>query len=184
MIISVDARLASMLSAMTDSVLPALADNAFAAEQAQLVAGHLHVLRLQSEYAEEYEQLELRYLRSLAAEVSDRARGERLTTHAAALLHRLACGQELSNIREVREAHRELGDAFAAFLEAEGEDGTPESVEWSTRTVLEAEYAQAQRDRSFNRAFGYEGSADVIASIEAMMATFRADFPTEQGARE
>lgn len=80
MIVSVDTRLASMISALGGAVLPAVGDNAFVTEQAQLVVGHLQVLRAQGEYSEEYEVLEHRYLRRLATDVAEHAEGGPRTT--------------------------------------------------------------------------------------------------------
>jgi hypothetical protein len=183
MIVSIDTRLASMLSAMNDAIVPALSDNAFAAEQAQLVTAHLQVLLLQSEYAEEYERLEYRYLRALASDIAREAEGGVRTTRAAALLNRLTTQCESSSIRDVREAHSTLGHAIAAYIEEEGEDGSAESLQRTSRAVLRAEHAQAQRDRSFNSPFGYEDTPDAVDSIEDMMRTFRAEFPDEPGLR-
>ena len=89
MIVSVDTRLASMLSAMTGAILPVVGDNAFVTEQAQLVAGHLQVLRAQGEYSEEFEHLEHRYMRALAAELAAGAEGGPRTTDAASRLRGL-----------------------------------------------------------------------------------------------
>jgi hypothetical protein len=183
MIVSVDTRLASMLSAMTGAILPAVQGNGFVTEQAKLVAGHLQVLRAQGEFCEEYEFLEHRYLRRLAAALAEGAEGGSRTTAAAMRLRGLAGKAEPTRIGEVREAHTELGTAVADFMAAEGEDGTDESVARSTTIVLEAEHAQALRDRSFNSPFGYEDGSVEIAPIQDMMRDFRTSFPAGDGAQ-
>ena len=179
MIVSVDTRLASMLSAMTGAILPAVGDNAFVTEQAQLVAGHLQVLRAQGEYSEEFEHLEHRYMRVLAAELAAGAEGGPRTTDAASRLRGLLDRGEPDRIGAIREAHQELCTAVTDFIAAEGADGTDASIARSTQVVIRAEYAQSLRDRAFCGPFGYEDGSVEIAPIDQMMNEFRASFPGE-----
>lgn len=182
MIVSVDTRLASMVSALAGAVLPAVGDNAFVTEQAQLVVGHLQVLRAQGEYSEEYEVLEHRYLRRLATEVAERAEGGPRTTEAANRLNGLVDKGEPELLGQLREAQLALSRAVAEFVAAEGEDGTDGSVARTTRLVVAAEHAQSLRDRSFNAPFGYEDGSVEITPIDRMMSEFRTAFPAEEAA--
>ncbi|WP_216892816.1 hypothetical protein [Nocardia alni] len=182
MIVSVDIRIASMLSALSGTIVPALEKGGFAAEQAQLLAGHLQVLRTQSEFSDEYETLEHRYTRRLAQDVIETAEGGPQTTKAVIRIRALLDKGEPVGIAAVREAHTALCTAVADFVAAEGEDGTDESVARTTRIVLRAEHEQSLRNRSFFSSFGYEDSSADIQPIDRMMADFRSKFPAKDGA--
>jgi hypothetical protein len=178
-IVSVDTRLASMLSAMTGAILPVVGDNAFVTEQAQLVAGHLQVLRAQGEHSEEFELLEHRYMRALAADLAEGAEGGSRTAEAATRVRGLLDRGEPDRVGAIREAHQELCTAVTDFIAAEGADGTDASIDRSTRLVLRAEHEQSLRDRAFCAPFGYEDGSVEIAPIDRMMSEFRARFPTK-----
>jgi hypothetical protein len=181
-IVTVDTRLASMVSALTGAILPAVGADAFVTEQAQLVAGHLQVLRAQDEYSEEYEVLEHRYLRRLAADLASGAEGGPRTTEAVTRLRGLLDKGEPARLGELRAAQPALAQAVADFVSAEGEDGTDGSIVRSTRLILIAEHAQSLRDRAFNAPFGYEDGSVEITPIDRMMSEFRTSFPREAGA--
>ena len=182
MIVSVDIRIASMLSALSGTIIPALENTGFVAEQAQLLAGHLQALRTQAEFSDEYETLEHRYIRQLAQGLIEAAEGGPQTTKAVTRLRALLGKDEPVGIAAVREEHRALCAAVADYVAAEGEDGTDESVARTTRIVLRAEHEQSLRDRSFFSSFGYEDGSVDIQPIDQMMAEFRSKFPTEGGA--
>jgi hypothetical protein len=180
MIVSVDTRLASMISAMTGAVLPAVAGDAFAGEQAQLLAGHLQVLRAQAPFSDEFERLEHRHTRGLARDLTDAAEGGPRTVRSVEGLRALLDRGMPAEIADVRAAQHELTAGLEEFVAAEGDDGTEASVARSTRLITRAEYQQSLRDRSFFGPFGYEDSPDSVAPIPDMMAQFRSEFPEEQ----
>ncbi|MBK0870344.1 hypothetical protein INP57_26395 [Saccharopolyspora sp. HNM0986] len=182
MIVSVDIRLASMISALSNVIAPAVETNAFATEQAQLVAGHLQALQAQREHSAEYERLEHRYLRHLAADVVLGTEGGPRTSEAAGRLGELLDSPEPVGLSDLRAAHAALATAVADFVAAEGEDGTDESVARSTRSIVRAEHAQSLRDRSFFKPFGYEDGSVDVEPIDQMMDGFRNKYPTRDGA--
>jgi hypothetical protein len=64
----------------------------------------------------------------------------------------------------------------AGLIHAEGIDGTDASSKQSTQIILESEYEQALRDRSFFSPFGYEDGDPSVLSIDDMMTRFRQKF--------
>lgn len=164
MIVTTDTRLASMLSAVTEVILPAVQDSGFAFEQTQLLAAHLQALRTQEEHAQEFERLELEYLRRLA---SDLAVPELPTGNA-------------ESIADTRAVAAALKTAIIEFLTAQGESGDDASIRKSDQIVLAAEHAQSLRERCFYSCFGYEDSDPPFGSVPAMMDQFRAEFPHAQ----
>lgn len=183
MIVSVDLRLASVISALSGVIGPAVETSAFATEQVQVVAGHVQALRKQADHSEEYERLEYRYLRHLATDVVGGAEGGPRTSGAAGYLRELLATPEAAGLSDLRAAHAALGTAVADFVAAEGEDGTAESVARSTRTIVRAEHEQSLRDRSFFEPFGYEDGSVDIEPIDQMMDGFRSKYPTRDGAQ-
>lgn len=179
MIVSEEVRLTSMISALTGTIVPALGDNSFAAEQAALVVGHLQVLRAHLDYSDEYEALEYAQALQLGHALVALSEGGAKTVGAAARLQSELDTPVPSNIREIREADRRVSTAVADLIEAQGQDGSSACIQQSTRTVLRHEHTQSIRDRSYFAPFGYEDGARPIPSMDAMMDDFRSHY-TEQ----
>lgn len=182
MIASVEIRLASMLSALTGAILPAVQSNPFAREQAELLAGHLQVLQTQGNHAEEFERLEHFHTRRLATEVVvDSVGGEKSAAAEGAVRQALNVPVP-QGIAAIRVAQSSLAAVIADFVTAQGVDGSSESIARSNTVILAAEYVQSLRNRSYFSPFGYEAGTDDVKPIEQMMNEFRAEFADIEGA--
>ncbi|MGB3698747.1 MAG: hypothetical protein WBA05_15075 [Gordonia sp. (in: high G+C Gram-positive bacteria)] len=180
MIVSVDIRLASMMSAVTDALMPAVQENPFAFEQAQLLAGHIQALRTQLSHSDEYERLEHEHTRRLARRLVDAASADPASTEAAEALRGIVGEPVPDQIEALRAHHRRLAESIAEFVEAQGVVGTAQAVHESTLIILESERAQSFRDRAFFASFGYDADAGLPA-VSDVLADFRATHSTKAG---
>lgn len=177
MIPSNDTRLASMASALTGAVLPALGtSNPFALEQAQLVVGHLQIIRAQEPHADEFEHLDYNRVRVFARELLDTAEGGPATDQAAAAVRDLLEGPVPYTTPAVRRGHDELAAAIGVLISAIGEDGEPESLSASETTTLRHEAENAMRYRAYFALMGYEDGSIPMPDLETLMTEFRAAY--------
>ncbi|MFI7167398.1 hypothetical protein ACIBM3_33635 [Rhodococcus erythropolis] len=175
MIASVEIRINSMLSAITGTIVPALEGNSFATEQALLVAGHLQTLRDRLDYMDEYTRLELLHTISLARNLVDVSEGGPETTTATDAVKSTLTKGLPETIADVRTTQQALSTLIANLIEAQGRDGTSDTVNKSTLIVTTAEARQSIRDRSFFSNFGYEDGNEEIPTIASMMKDFRSE---------
>jgi hypothetical protein len=174
MIPSTETRLASMASAMTGAVLPALGKaHPFATEQAQLVAGHLAVLKAQEPYADEFERLDYNRLRVFAVELLAASSGGPRTDQASAALRDLLAGPVPYTITEIRAAHDKMSAAIGGLIAQVGIDGTEESLRASDEVGLRHERENALRYRAYFAAMGYEDGTVPMPDLPTLMADFR-----------
>lgn len=171
MIPSVDLRLASMIRAMGDVILPALAADGFATEQAKLMLGHLHILRAQVDDAPEYERLELGAARRLGGALRDIAAGGSRTMEAASALAE-AVAATAERPAEVRAGRSAINGAIERLIEAASEDGEPGFRAEALRLVVRAEAVAADRGRAWFAASGFEGAGGELPAIPDMLAAF------------
>ena len=174
MIPSVDTRLASISSAITGAILPALADsNPFATEQAQLAAGHLMVLRAQQPYAEEFERLDYNALRAFAREMAQAAEGGSQTEAASAAIGEQLAGPVPFSLDEIRAAHDALAAAICVLVAEVGRDGSDAALERTQAIGIAHERDNAARYRSWFASMGYEDGRFPIQELPELMADFR-----------
>lgn len=164
MIPSNDQRLASMIRAVEDVILPALADHSgLAVEQTHLLLGHLHILRQNADHAVAYEAAEARALTALGRELVQQADGGPATEAAAKVLEDCASGPESNAPGQVRALIERISLAVEDLVEASGEDGTDEFKSASAASIIRAGREQSMRDRSWSAAAGFEtADADLI----------------------
>lgn len=178
MIPSVDLRLASMIRTIRDVILPALAHDGFAGEQAKLILGHLHVLRGQIDVIPEYEWLEWQSTVALAAELDALAARQGqddagpAAAHLAGLLAeaRAVAATDREGVRSARAALNAAIDRLVA--EAAGGDAAFKAT--VIAKVVAAQKAAAERGRALFQATGFEGADAALPAVDAMMADFRA----------
>jgi hypothetical protein len=174
MIPSIDTRLASMASAVSGVIAPALGTtNSFASEQAALLVGHLQVMRVQQSAAEEFEQLDYNRTRAFARELAEAADGGAEVRAAAAAVTALLDAPVPFTISQVRAAQDSLAAAISALVKSGGADGTPDYVQASTRIVIAYERPQSIRFRSYFAVMGYEDGSRPIPPMDEMMDEFR-----------
>jgi hypothetical protein len=183
MIPSIDTRLASMASAVSGVIGPALGTtNPFASEQATLLVGHLQVMRVQQGAAEEFEHLDYNRTRAFARELADAAEGG-AAVQAAATAVRLTLDAPVPfTITQVRAAQDVIAAAIGGLVTAAGEDGTDAYVATSSAIVTRQERAQSIRFRSYFAVMGYEDGSRPIPPMEQMMDEFRAEYGAPAGA--
>ena len=174
MIPSVDTRLASISSAITGAILPALGDtNPFATEQAQLAAGHLMVLRAQEPYAEEFERLDYNALRAFAHKMAQAADGGERTEAASAAIGEHLAGPVPFSLTEIRAAHDALATAVCVLIAEVGRDGSEGALDRTQAIAIGHERESAARYRSWFGLMGYEDGRFPIQEVDALMLDFR-----------
>ena len=177
MIPSIDTRLASMASAVSGVIAPALGDsNPFASEQAALLVGHLQVLRVQQGASEEFEHLDYNRTRAFARELADAADGGPQVQAAAQAIRDALNAPVPFTITQIRAAQDVLAAAIGDAITAAGTDGTADYIAASQRIVIAQERAQSIRYRSYFAVMGYEDGSRPIPPLEEMMAEFRSAY--------
>lgn len=163
---SIEDRLASMVRAMEQVVLPALTGHdGLAAEQAYLVLAHLKQIETQLPLAEAYRQTELQSLLALAATLCDAADGGAGTTCAAAEL-RQAAERPASSGADFDEKLRIVGAKISALIRAAFADGTGHFKSSLTSAVVAASATAARRDRAWFVATGFETAGVQLPPVE------------------
>lgn len=173
---TIDLRLTTMMQTMQDVVLPALAHNGFAADQAKLMLGHLNMLRLQIDDAVYFEQLELRATQDLGSRLIAAVDGGDETQRAASEL-KAALVAAAAHPREVRAARDTINGAIDTLVQAASVDGAAGFPAETHRLVIHAGAESANRNRSFFAASGFEGDGGDMPAIADMLADFERAYP-------
>ena len=151
---NVDERLASIIRALTEVVLPHLpADASLAQEQVHLSVGHLQILRAQLDAIPAYEREELDDAiavgRALVSAVSGGA-------ETAAALATLAASIAAAVGSEVRSERKAISIAVAVLVRAVSADGDAAGKAALSKTILEHEHPRTQKDRQWFAPFGFD----------------------------
>ena len=163
-------RLASMMRSVQDVILPAVAGNAYATEQAMLMLGHLHVLAGQFDHVLRYEALQLRAAQLHARQLCALAAGGAQTMAACAMLREQA-GAEESDPPAIRALYETVQSAAESLIRAAAIDGTQESAAAIQQATLVYGRACADRDRAWYGSMGFEASGTQLPDIPAMLDT-------------
>jgi hypothetical protein len=152
MIPNVDDRLASVIRALTEVVLPHLPPEAsLAQEQVQLAVGHLQILRAQIDALPGYEREEL---------VDGRALGEALAVcsggpqTAAATAAVVTATKATGN--DSRALLKAINQAIEVLVRSVAVDGDAQTRSHLSATILKNEHARAQKDRQWYAPFGFD----------------------------
>ena len=173
-----EVQLKSVIKALTDVVLPAVApDNTLAQEQGKLAIGLLTLLsqQLPVQYAFDRDELDrlLAYCERLHAQISG---GER-TTRALETLDaaRAAAAVSLAGARTspkaLQQAVRDLREKAGALITSAYGDGTEASRAAARTLTLEMSQAQLLRDRAMLLLQGWEPDPDAIPALDELIAT-------------
>lgn len=150
---NVDERLASVIRALTEVILPHLPPEAsLAQEQVHLAVGHLQILRTQLDAVPGYEREELDDAIAIAEALNVVAGGAQ-TTAARADLQTMAKAADGSDVRRQRQA---IHNAVDALVRAVAADGNSEARAAATRIILEHEQVRTQKDRQWFAPFGFD----------------------------
>jgi hypothetical protein len=154
MIPSVDERLASIIRALSEVILPHLPHEAsLAQEQAHLAIGHLQILRLQLDAAPAFEREELADAQAVGAALAGSIYGGTATTAAIAAL-----GASLSSAdgSDERRLTVEIHLAVDALVQAVSKDGAVGANARLAGIILEHEQARVMKDRKWFLPFGFD----------------------------
>ncbi len=147
-----DERLASIVRALTEVVLPHLPPEAsLAQEQVHLAIGHLQILRAQLDNIPAFEREELDDTKALAAALAGVTGG--VATSAANAALKVSAE---ANGDDVRAATRAINLAIAGLVQAVSLDGAVSARKSLAQTILKFEHARAQKDRDWFRPFGFD----------------------------
>ncbi|HMP55102.1 MAG TPA: hypothetical protein PKD92_00825 [Novosphingobium sp.] len=151
MIPSIDDRLASVVRALSEVILPHLpADASLAQEQVQLCIGHLQILRAQIDAAPAFEREELADAAALAAALDKEiagCEGERTALAAA------VAGADGSDPRGQRQAIHRAIEGLVGAVSAAGEAGDQAAL---SRPIIDHEQARARKGRAWGAPFGFD----------------------------
>lgn len=157
MIPSTDERLASVVRALTDVVMPSLPPEAgLAREQVELSLGHLQILRAQLDEIGPYEAEELADARALGEALSGCEGGAESSTASAILTDNLAMATGAKAPADVRTARIAIHDAIAALLRAVAADGEAATRSRIRCLILEHEKRRVVKDRTWFAPFGFD----------------------------
>lgn len=149
MIPSIDDRLASMIRALTEVILPHLPPEAsLAQEQAQLCIGHLHILRAQIDAAPAFEREELADAVALA-----RALCAALPASASAAV---AAAVDAADGHEPRSQRQAIHEAIEMLIGAVSRHADPAVRQAMNAIILDHEYTRSQKDRAWCAPFGFD----------------------------
>ncbi len=159
MIPSVDDRLASIVRALTDIILPALpAEAKLAQDLTALSIGHLQVLRGQLDTAPAFELEELADARALASALLEKGEGGGETQTALGALRQTLNGNSTDD--QPRQARVAIHWGIDGVIRKAGIDASPGFREQLSRLVLDAQSDRAIKDRKWCLPMGFD--TDVI----------------------
>lgn len=157
MIPSTDERLASVVRALTDVVMPSLpAEAGLAREQVELSLGHLQILRAQFDTIASYEAEELADARALGEALSGCAGGPETGSAAAILTDIVAKVTGTEGPAEIRTARIAIHAAIAALVKAVAADGDAATRSRMSRLILAHETRRVAKDRAWFAPFGFD----------------------------
>lgn len=167
---SIELRLKTMIKAVQEVILPAIAPgNDLAREQAQLLIAHLSLISQHWRHAHTYDALALDAIRELAERLVAAAEGGEQTTSASAALARcLKLCMDADTAAAVQRAT--IAAAIDELVSASGEDGNQRFHETLFKAILDHGALQAWRDRVWFAGSGMDPESATLVSIEQMLA--------------
>jgi hypothetical protein len=154
MIPSIDDRLASVVRALSEVILPHLPEDAsLAHEQGQLAIGHLQILRAQIDQAPGFERAELEDYLALARELSDSVSNDAQAHSSQKQLQEAIDNTDHLGVREQRRAVNEAVEALIRAVFKEGDEAARASV---SATILAHEEKRTRVDREWFAPFGFD----------------------------
>ena len=157
MIPSTDERLASVVRALTDVVMPSLpAEAGLAREQVELSLGHLQILRAQLDTIASFEAEELADSRAIGEALSGCAGGPETGSAAAILTDTLGKGKAADGPADIRTARIAIHAAIAALVKAVAADGNAATRSRMSRLILAHETRRVAKDRAWFAPFGFD----------------------------
>jgi hypothetical protein len=163
MLPNIDVRIATLVKALEQVILPALpANERLARDQAMLLIGHLHMIGQQWKHALRFECATLDELIRLAAALADVQDGEWGGRLRAAIAS--AREADRSSVDALEAAYNELGHAVDAVIRSEAPLG-PAAVD----AILAYGERQAWRERTWFKAVGIDPDRAELPNIEDVL---------------
>ena len=151
---NVDERLASVVRALSEVILPHLPPEASLAQgQVHLCIGHLQILRAQFDAVPAYEREELDDAVAVARDLAAVANGGTQTEAAQTALATAVAAADGADVRSQRAAVLEAVDAL---IKAAAQDGTPVARAAIGEVVLRHETPRTLKDRQWFAPFGFD----------------------------
>lgn len=151
---NVDERLASVIRALTEVVLPHLPPEAsLAQEQVHLSVGQLQILRAQLDATPAFEREELDDAVVIGKALGSGVSGGAKTGKA---LSALAASLAAVTGADVRAERRAIYNCVAKLVRAVSNDGDVAGKVALTKIILEHEHPRAQKDRQWFAPFGFD----------------------------
>ena len=151
---NVDDRLASVIRALTEVILPHLPPEAsLAQEQVHLSVGHLQILRAQIDAIPGFEREELDDAVAVGKALGGVVSGDAETGKALASLASSVAAAGGGDVRAERKA---ISSAIAVLIGAVSADGDAAGKAALSKTILEHEHPRAQKDRHWFAPFGFD----------------------------
>ncbi|MFM6852492.1 MAG: hypothetical protein ACKOUM_00235 [Sphingopyxis sp.] len=149
---NIDDRLASVIRALSDIILPSLpVDAGLAVEQAQLCIGQLQIIHSQINQTPDFERDEADDARALALALVDGAAGGARSMAAVAALDRAVDGGG-----PPRHARHAINTAIDALVQAMAQDGDPAWRQSATQSLIRMEGERAMKDRRWFQPMGFD----------------------------
>ena len=151
---NVDDRLASVIRALTEVILPHLPPEAsLAQEQVHLSVGHLQILRAQIDALPGFEREELDDAIGVGKALCAAVSGGGETREALAAL---AASVAVAGGSDVRGERKAISNAVADLIRAVSADGDAAGKAALFTIILEHEHPRAQKDRHWFAPFGFD----------------------------
>jgi hypothetical protein len=152
MIPSVNDRLASVVRALTDVVMPSLPPEAgLAQEQLQLAVGHLQILQAQLDGSPAFEAEEAQDARALGKALLDAGAGGAETQSALVALR-----ASLEPNTDVRTARIAIHSAIDGLVRKAAIDGTSEFRDALGKTIIAHQTPRTMKDRKWFELMGFD----------------------------
>jgi hypothetical protein len=147
-----DERLASIVRALTEVVLPHLPPEAsLAQEQVHLAIGHLQILRGQLDDIPAFEREEFEDTKALAFALSDISGGEQTSAAQSDLQATAAMAHD-----DARSGVKAINRDIEALVNAASVDGSANAKAMLSQIILRYEHSRVQKDRRWFLPFGFD----------------------------
>lgn len=151
---NVDERLASVVRALSEVILPHLPPEAsLAQEQVHLCIGHLQILRAQFDAVPAFEREELDDAIAVARDLAGAVAGGEQTTAALTALNAAVAAADGSDVRGQRAAVLEAVDALVKAVSADGSSNAKAAL---PGVILKHETPRTLKDRQWFAPFGFD----------------------------
>ncbi|OAO00783.1 hypothetical protein A8B75_17950 [Sphingomonadales bacterium EhC05] len=156
---STDERLASIVRALSEVILPHLPDDAsLAQEQAQLAIGQLQIIQMQLDNVLAFEREELEDAKAIGQALAAALSGGNASTATLSVLQGSIDGADGSDVRGQTKAIKEAIDKLVPAISKDGADGSKSAM---TEIILKYEKVRTQKDRLWFMPFGFDNPETV-----------------------